>query len=71
MPKAYLTADENNHLNLHSYVFSGGYLYDRVEYYTHVSVRRIKEETEASKGYKSSENPDGWERVTVIVGGNK
>lgn len=73
MTKAYPTTQENIHLYLHGYVFSCGYLYERVEYYTHVSVRRIKEEylgTDASKDYKSSENPDGWERVKIIVGGN-
>lgn len=73
MTKAYLTTEENIGLYLHNYVFAEGYLYERVEYYTHVQVRRIKEEylgTEASKDYKSRDNPNGWERVKIIVGGN-
>lgn len=73
MTKAYLTTQENIHLYLHGYVFACGYLYERIEYYTHVSVRRINEDflgTDASKDYKSSGNPNGWERVKIIVGGN-
>lgn len=62
MTKAYLTTQENMHLYFNGYVFSGGYLYERVEFYTHVQVRRINEDflgTDASKDYKSSENPNG------------
>ena len=73
MPKAYLTTYENIHLYLHGHVFSDGYLYEREEFCHFVRVRRIKEEyleTDASKDYKSADNPDGWERVKVIVGGN-
>lgn len=73
MTKAYLTTQENIHLYLHGYVFAGGYLYLGVKDGKHVSVRRIKEEhlgTDASNYYKSSDNPNGWERVKIIVGGN-
>lgn len=73
MPKAYLTTQENILLYLRGHVFAGGYLYEREEFCKFVKVRRIKEEyldTDASKDYKSSENPDGWERVKIIVGGN-
>lgn len=72
MPKAYLTTQENILLHLRGHVFAGGYLYKREEFCFFVRVRRIKEEflgTSASKDYKSSENPDGWERVKIIVGG--
>lgn len=73
MPKAYLTTRENIHLYLRGHVFAGGYLYEREEFCFFVRVRRIKEEyigTDAAKDYKSRENPYGWERVKIIVGGN-
>ena len=73
MTKAYLTPQENILLYLRGHVFAGGYLYEREAFCKFVRVRRIKEEfldTDASKDYKSSENPDGWERVKIIVGGN-
>ena len=73
MTKACLTTQENILLYLRGHVFASGYLYEREEFCKFVQVRRINEDflgTDASKDYKSSDNPDGWERVKVIVGGN-
>lgn len=70
MKKVFLTPEQNRHLYMYSYVFADGYLYNRTEFYTFVRVERIHENflgTKASKSEKSDENPNGWERVEILV----
>ena len=74
MKEVVLSPKEFTHLYIHGYVFAGGYLYERVEFYTFVRVMRIREQhlgTKASKDEKSDENPNGWERVKVNVKGGE
>lgn len=43
MKEVFLTPEPLKHLYMHSYVFAGGYLYNRTEFYTFVRVEiRVK-----------------------------